>query len=470
MHHASQGTWEIPYAWFRALERPSQRGSFADPEWLSRYGLLADSSPAASDSLPIGLAKSPGPDPGLGITCAACHTAQLEYRGRAIRVDGGPAMFDAGAFLRDLYRALWQTRSRPARFARFCDQVLGANASVAQRAELAETIDRQLAAAGRPMLAAKMHGVPRTAPGPGRIDAIGAGINRLLFRSSGVPHDRTDAPVDYPWLWDAADLEWFHYNGALDSRRARDVAQALFTAGTPEAGAKIDAVAVARISAGYDALAAPRWPEDILPPIDAELAARGEALFARHCASCHDRGRATVCGEDRQEVTMVELGRIGTDPRQALNFARRRASAPDGETRRSSTLLADAISDLDGFGEAEGCAPRVRAPLAYRARRLTGVWATGPFLHNGSVPTIYQLLSPVSERPRRFWVGSRELDPIEVGFRHDRAAGGEVRRTDRAGNANTGHEFADGPREAGVIGPALKPAERLALVEYLKTL
>jgi mono/diheme cytochrome c family protein len=94
-----------------------------------------------------------------------------------------------------------------------------------------------------------------------------------------------------------------------------------------------------------------------------------------------------------------------------------------------------------------------------KAGPLLGLWATGPFLHNGSVPTVYDLLSPPAERPRVFWVGGRELDAERLGFVSAEAPG--LFRFDTAleGNSNQGHAFPRTP---------LAPAQRLAVVEYLK--
>ncbi|WP_241523692.1 di-heme-cytochrome C peroxidase, partial [Pseudomonas aeruginosa] len=107
---------------------------------------------------------------------------------------------------------------------------------------------------------------------------------------------------------------------------------------------------------------------------------------------------------------------------------------------------------------------------AYKARPLDGVWATPPFLHNGSVPNLFQLLSPAAERSPQFYVGTFEFDPKFVGFRTEKFPGGFLLDTRLTGNRNSGHEFRDGCRQNGVIGRALSPEERWALVEYLKVL
>lgn len=104
--------------------------------------------------------------------------------------------------------------------------------------------------------------------------------------------------------------------------------------------------------------------------------------------------------------------------------------------------------------------------LGYKARPLTGIWATAPYLHNGSVPTLYDLLRPPAERPRSFYLGTDRFDARNVGFETERAADNsfEFRSHDAQGriiwgNFNGGHSFGD-----------YGEAERRALVEYMKTL
>jgi hypothetical protein len=109
--------------------------------------------------------------------------------------------------------------------------------------------------------------------------------------------------------------------------------------------------------------------------------------------------------------------------------------------------------------------------LVYRAHSLHSIWATPPYLHNGSVPNVMVLLSPVDDRPREFITGNVEYDPVNMGYTNSQPEGdgGFVFKTATIGNANTGHEFANKPKGNGVIGPLLHPDERIAIIEYLKT-
>jgi hypothetical protein len=101
--------------------------------------------------------------------------------------------------------------------------------------------------------------------------------------------------------------------------------------------------------------------------------------------------------------------------------------------------------------------------FAYKARPLDGIWATAPYLHNGSVPTLYDLLLPAKDRPAGFSLGTREYDPAKVGYVSAPSAPGNgfLLDTKARGNSNIGHDYRVG---------ALTEEQRWALVEYMKTL
>ncbi|WLQ12547.1 cytochrome c [Hahella aquimaris] len=137
---------------------------------------------------------------------------------------------------------------------------------------------------------------------------------------------------------------------------------------------------------------------------------------------------------------------------------------------------------LEGFGTLD--LPQEVA--GYKPRPLAGVWATPPFLHNGSAPNLYQLLSPPEQRDSRFQVGYRDFDPQRVGFvtqpPQSADANGFWFDTRLPGNSNSGHAFSASvtdwraflrdpeanPLPKGVIGPMLTEKQRMAIIEYLK--
>ncbi|UZJ43702.1 cytochrome c [Marinimicrobium sp. C6131] len=280
----------------------------------------------------------------------------------------------------------------------------------------------------------------------------------------------------------------------------------------------IDLVNLQRLEAHLGRLTSPQWPEDILGKIDREQAALGKRLYAQHCQSCHQVIDRTAW--DRLVVAeMTDIEVLNTDPKAAENSVNYRgksgnfentyqnttvgplvleATAPAVQILTSVTKGAVSTPDADkgplrrtldwfyvlglswfdndvkysvkaGDYRPDTTARPYQSLLAYKGRSLNGIWATAPYLHNGSVPTLYDLLLPAREegdpqegeyRPETFQVGSREFDPVKVGFRTE-GYEGFTQTTHRLGDRNTGHEYGTS---------TLTEAERWALVEYLKTL
>ncbi len=114
-------------------------------------------------------------------------------------------------------------------------------------------------------------------------------------------------------------------------------------------------------------------------------------------------------------------------------------------------------------------APMVRAEAIYKARPLNGAWAIALYLHNGPVPSLYELLASKEQRGTpAFWLSTKRFDRVKVGYEVE-----ELPATSRfdyslPGNSNSGHWFQDGARGKGVVGRALTEGERWALVEYVK--
>ena len=99
-------------------------------------------------------------------------------------------------------------------------------------------------------------------------------------------------------------------------------------------------------------------------------------------------------------------------------------------------------------------------PPRYKARPLNGIWASAPFLHNGSVPNLWELLQKPEKRVATFNVGSWEIDPVKVGFVSTQEPATSQFDTTLAGNSNKGHDY----------GTALTDQEKWQLIEYIKTL
>jgi hypothetical protein len=191
----SQGSHLIPYAWFKALKRIDVDEPFAADK-LQRYGFLAqDVSKANPEGLPVGfVVDGPVASGQLGLTCAACHTGQLEYAQggvvHALRIDGAPAKTDAQQFLTDLLAASRATLAEPARFAAFAKAVLGPGYTVARAAQVKDGLGKWVAQFGEFMDIS----LPAASPwGPGRLDAFGMIFNRIAARDLGIARNGTAA-------------------------------------------------------------------------------------------------------------------------------------------------------------------------------------------------------------------------------------------------------------------------------------
>lgn len=272
----------------------------------------------------------------------------------------------------------------------------------------------------------------------------------------------------------------------------------------------VDVANLDRMETAVSHLSPPRWPT-IFPPIDTARAARGAVLFKADCATCH---KATDVTENSEK--MVPFSKTApndlTDIWMACNAFTYQTTVgaladkdhKPGDVDKIDNLLSKTVVGVllgrkpellgialekvfsDGgppvitnknlefhidrhFERRKLCMSTVDDLLAYKARPLDGIWATAPYLHNGSVPTLYDLLLPAKRRPREFVTGNHEFDPVRVGYvlqKPDNGSSFDFKTTDDDGNAidgnsNAGHEY-------GV--EKLSDEDRWALVEYLKTL
>jgi uncharacterized protein (DUF2235 family) len=525
-YHTAQGSELLPYAWFLALEQPrfTIKGAppFRENPYLEGFGFIPDSiSSDNPDGLPVGFARDDrfvDPYSGqknvvLGITCAACHTGELFYGAKAIRIDAGPSLIDLQKFTEALGLAVTWTYYDPLRFHRFANRVLGPNHSRADRVLLRRALKYYLDISFTEFKANR-HLFP-TPEGYGRTDAL-ARIGNFVFGTELNNNKNLkvgDGPVNFPPVWDASWMDWVQYNGSIQQPMGRNVGEALGVRsrinllGYPgkqfQNTIHVENLREIELLLGGSEPGAgvwsPKWPEDILGKIDRKAAAKGEKLYNELCLHCHqppmlsDEGRkpehwtsnTNSAGRQFFKVTMIPLAEIGTDSKEAQNFYGRTAdsgplgkgivSAKDGLKYITQKLMDESYAklklspqeqeDWNGYRQNE-----LLAPLAYKARPHNGVWATPPYLHNGSVPNLFALLSPVAERPKVFYLGSKQYDPAKLGLNTDPIAGASEFRTDMPGNSNAGHEFNNGPKGNGVIGRKLSAEERMQIIEYLKTL
>lgn len=435
-----------------------------------------------------------------------------------------------GEFITTIAASVFETLYNPFKWNRFADRVVGQ--SEQQRSELRSRFKafashtlKFARGAGAP----KYYPVEE---GRGRVDAVGR-IANVAFGfdlDESANYRMADAPASFPYLWDIWRFDWVQYTGFTNQAMARNVGETLGVLApiklVDDEGKPLTGKAFGQTVVDVDGLHCaegllrqlkpPKWPEDVLGAIDVQRARTGKTLFAKHCQSCHgphisepylwpvsDASRQWDMDGDISEVDgkpvrkdwrttiwsvpWIATDVIGTDSKLADNYMDNRydasklvpgsepVNAGDGlqlllnalvpELYQRWNIPKEEIPNYDGLNVPF----RIANQRAYKARPLHGVWATPPFLHNGSVPSLYDLLSPYNQRPTSFYVGNREYDPQRLGYVTHATDGSFFHDTRIVGNQNSGHQFTD-EAVPGRIGPLLSEAQRYALMEYLKVM
>lgn len=272
--------------------------------------------------------------------------------------------------------------------------------------------------------------------GRGRDDAM----NLTKYFMIKAPMDDTFGPTDMPSVWNLKKYVWdkghrMNYAGDSNDPYSVIMDSALGVLGAPPAN-KADFLGQVKWLHDYlSALPAPKYPF----PINAAKAAAGLPLFDAHCASCHASAKTG---------TPLPLAAVGTDRGRLDSWNK-------GAAIKANQVVKDMGLERKGLVEED--------LIGYIAPFLDGIWLRGPYLHNGSVPTLRDLLEPAAKRPKVFWRGYDVYDQKKLGFVSDSPEAKRVgTRLDTAskGGGNQGHEF----------GTTLSTPEKEALVEYLKTL
>lgn len=510
-----QGSRMMPLSWFKALEQPGEGGAlFSAMNYLQRFGFLeAEDGPAGLNAagLPIGFAVDPVNKPGtgqwVGLTCAACHTGDLRHNGTAYRIDGAPANVDFDRFLAALATSVRQTAFEEDRRNRFLGRLTGGRQLPEPQMK---RLQGQLAAFASTFIGRAALRSSLLESGPGRVDALTQIINSLAVVDLGVPDNYFPpaAPTSYPQLWLAPQLEFVQWSPIAASPMGRNAGEVLGVfghanlQGAPEtlfnSTARIGDLA--KLESWVESLTPPKWPEDAFGALDEAKWREGKDIFDQGCAGCHNMPpyRMTDPSVNAFGMRFVEVGKIpapvvGTDPAYIHSLTGRLVKTGDlagllfdgkpavpgavfflrtvgavvANQMRELELPDAAFAKLNGFRfrppAAPGLQPEPYQPDAItnmKASPLVGVWATGPYLHNGSVPTVYDLLSPPDQRPKVFFTGGRDLDVVKLGFKSGGAPGRFRFDTSIYGNGNQGHAYpASGP---------LAHEQRLAVIEYLK--
>lgn len=484
--HGSMSTEVVPEPVLRAfIEVYPDLFPSAD---LAHLGLIPDSK----FGWPVGFSRREvehlGNLSAVGLNCAACHVAEIQSTKGAgpVRVLGVTSHFDAEAFFGAVIVATFRTAD-PANMKRFASAYLAASdpdVDESTQTLLTEEWEKQkekidaeikgdpggakgvepgalheiapgalvlddeilehekdLAAFSRSILQlfhnmrAALHipdQPPEKAPppsGPGRNDAFGL-LSAGLFNAP-----QPSAPVKFGLVWNVNKRHWVHWDGNTRSPLGRNLLASLGL-GAPLIGkhGELDFAMVKRQTDLTEMIQAPHYPYEL----DQAAAKRGAAHYAAKCVSCH--------GGVESDKRLFSVAEVGTDPLRAELFTKEQAG-------RFNKFLAE----LETAGYQPSKEEGLRSTGKYWAASMNGVWARSPYLHNGSVRTMQELLTPPAQRAKTFHRGSQDYDATAMGYAD---AGPYVFDTSARANSNSGHDY----------GTALTADEKRDLLEYLKTL
>jgi hypothetical protein len=520
-YSTTQGSQLLKYDWLLVLEQANSQELFL-AESMQRFGYLPDPFAKVqtdnSHLLPIGFVQDNGTGyrgsdqlegPWIGMTCAACHTAEMKINGQNHLIDGAPTDADFYALISELSKSLTATVNDGKKYSRF-----------AARVEDTGNLRADLEARAKSFSKFVEQSTPESEWGKGRLDAVGLILNSVahnlvpdvsdessfpdadereddlghLPKSDPAQHrpraDNThlpDAPVSYPFLWDTFQQKQNQWNGvsvATLSRNTTEVA-GVFATINPNKHKQnsVQFSGLKKLQGLVTNLRSPKWSNSKygLPPIDDERVKRGALLYVEKCANCHRINVRDSKQVDDVGIIMSDIEVVGTDETMAINFVNNTFAQEKGEKLVHSTdLVGDALFGLwiksifgaliyGGLEEfSNKLEPEDKDLERYKARPLNGVWATAPYLHNGSIPNMNELLKEESERDSKFCVGSREFDPILMGYESAVDSDGKcgdnfLLDTSIKGNWNSGHDS----RIYGGI-PFTKK-ERLDIIEFIKT-
>jgi hypothetical protein len=518
-----QGSRLMPLRWIKALKQPSGEPFLAAN--LDRYGYLPN--PASKDGLPVGFTTNTGNNTTyVGMNCAACHTRQIDVAGTSYRIDGGPAIIELQSFQTDLDTAVNTVLSDDAAFDQFAIAILGSAPTPSDKQKLHDDLTAWFVPFHA--ITGSLPAAAPWGPGRAdcislifnRVSGLDIGPPPTYMIPENIKP--ADVPVRFPFVWNAwiQDFtQWpgFAPNGNKLFGLSRNVGEVIgvFAEFHPfKDPSKLLKVNYSRDnSANFPGLnkledlitklGPPKWPW----VLDQALVARGRVLYQtkdtehgnQSCEDCHGIAKGKFrsvfhrtwatpimdVGTDSREINLLDsqvktgvlegariLG-IVSIPLKPVDSAKSvlvlsvggsilqnyfTLGLPGGSSGQlSETGQPNPAANASGTASASGSFP-------YESRVMQGIWAAAPYLHNGSVPTLTELLTPDSQRVSEFMVGPA-YDIEKVGLAAQQTKFNYTLKTtdcaDRnSGNSRCGHNY----------GTNFSAADKKALLEYLKSL
>jgi hypothetical protein len=495
-YHISFGSRLFPYSWMLHLEQADNSEELLSDSHMESLGfLIGVENQYNPNKLPIGFTKDIDEDglAWMGLGCAACHTGELRFAGKRFRVDGGPGLIDFSSFEAAVLDAMEATINDQSKFQRFAVRA----AAVGIQADAMKTeMQRQYSV----VKARQQTNYTPVPYGYGRLDAFGQIFNAVATNILEIPENKRvpNAPVSFPALWDAPHFDLVQWNGSAPNSGPGPLIQNITTAlavygsatvvgsnSKTHYNSSVNIKNLGDIQNLVYQLKSPQWPTQHFGALDPDKVVYGQSVYEKNCLSCH----SLVDRDDEKrkiKVNLTDLEIVGTDPQMVENFINAKSSSGVIEGEKLMMFAGDKIDDVEptidlvahvavgvaldqlfdsissfikGYHSVDSAAINL-TPRYYKGRPLDGMWASAPFLHNGSVPNLYELLLPVDQRSKTFYVGSKEFDPIVVGFDTKAKINTSLFDTSLLGNSNVGHEF----------GVDLSAEDKDSLLIYLKSI
>ncbi|SEM95101.1 hypothetical protein SAMN05444354_12697 [Stigmatella aurantiaca] len=437
----SEQVYGIPYYVFKVLpELCADKLPQAGVGYAS-FGLLSE----PGRDLPVGTSKRRLIVDRVGLNCALCHSGSVrEAPGSPRRLYGAmPANnLDLQGYVDFLSACARDSRFTPENVMAYIDRgfELGWLERLLYRYVVVDATRQGLLEQSSKM--AFIENQPHW--GPGRVDTFNP--YKTLQFNFDMSHDTSIGTTDFAAVWNQGPRESagmdLHWDGNNRSVHERNMSAALGAGVIPPT---LDCGSLNRIEDYLKDLPPPRYPF----AIDSALAARGKPLYEQWCSECHEFG-----GAKTGKVTSWKD--IQTD--------RERLDAWSYPLLSNFNTLYAGYAGKAGEPECRHVFTNFRKTDGYANVPLDGIWLRAPYLHNGSVPTLRDLLEPPDQRPKRFYRGYDVFDQENAGFVSTVAQEGDrhffLFDVSLRGNSNGGHTY----------GVDLAPDEKRALVEFMKSL
>ncbi|NBX16196.1 MAG: hypothetical protein EBR09_02395 [Proteobacteria bacterium] len=559
-----QGSLVVPMDIFRSLETEEGGTLFSDRQNMRQFGWVY---PPRSEEgkynlfgLPLGFVQEPDAKNDnrmtMGFTCAACHTGELQVGNTRAVVDGGQPLVNLDKYNVAFLKALQAVKKNPQRLTAMRTRISQFNPKspyVQKQDLLKRDFEERLEYFTERMT----RNTPKVTGGHGRLDAVTQILNEILVDHAQLNEKDQNghylnarfpaAPISFPTLWKVPDFECVQTNCLARNPLTRNLGEVLGVYGriqlrlidNKDKGFNWNDVATLaaphklfdisanlhnlhRLEESLKFMPAPKWSEDLLGGLDAELVQKGEEVYSRKqfsdgkgnsfaCVSCHVKAdknnpesltNPNRYGKRFLRVTRHSPDYVKTDTAFLEEHGARTAASSlpihlssiydvlvnknepffdrfDPNEKKSAlkflgliNLLAVkkwfAVNKFNDDRKAEYSSYQEPSTDfnagVYKARPLVGIAFSAPYLHNGSIPTLAEFFKKPEDRVRSFSTGTLQYDSKSVGYSFSAESkyvyGQETFNTSIRGNKNTGHTW----------GTELSSEDKDALIEYLKTL